>query len=177
MNPIGVRACYDEGKRAAEALFFDYKRQFGLDIRVARIFNTFGPNMAIEDGRVVSNFICQALQGEPLTIYGDGSQTRSFCYVDDLVAGLYKLFFQDDVNKPINLGNPSPITMLDLASEIITLTNSKSTITFEKLPQDDPVTRIPDISSARELLDWNPVVSREQGLTATIKYFSKIIGV
>lgn len=168
VNPIGIRACYDEGKRAAEALFFDYHRQYNLDIRVARIFNTFGPRMTIDDGRVVTNFISQALQNEPITIYGDGKQTRSFCYVDDLIDGLIKLFFTDNIHGPVNLGNPNPITMLQLASEIIELTDSKSQITFKDLPGDDPRDREPDISKAQDLLGWNPIFSRSLGLERTI---------
>ena len=169
VNPIGIRACYDEGKRAAETLFFDYHRQHGLDIRVARIFNTFGPRMKLDDGRVITNFISQALQNQPITVYGDGQQTRSFCYVDDLIAGLVKLFFTQEVYEPVNLGNPTPITMLQLAKEIIDLTNSKSEITFKDLPGDDPRDREPDISKAKNLLGWNPQVSRTNGLERTIE--------
>ena len=168
VNPIGVRACYDEGKRAAETLFFDYHRQHGLDIRVARIFNTFGPRMKLNDGRVITNFISQALQDQPITIYGDGKQTRSFCYVDDLIDGLMKLFFTERIYEPVNLGNPTPITMLQLAKEIIELTNSKSELVFEDLPGDDPRDREPDISKAKVLLGWNPQVSRTVGLEKTI---------
>jgi UDP-glucuronate decarboxylase len=168
VNPIGIRACYDEGKRAAETLFFDYHRQHGLDIRVARIFNTYGPRMKLNDGRVITNFISQALQDQPITIYGDGQQTRSFCYVDDLIAGLVKLFFTEKIYEPVNLGNPSPITMLQLAKEIIELTNSKSELVFEDLPGDDPRDREPDISKAKVLLGWNPQVSRTVGLEKTI---------
>jgi UDP-glucuronate decarboxylase len=169
VNPIGIRACYDEGKRAAETLFFDYHRQHNLDIRVARIFNTYGPRMKLNDGRVVTNFIAQAIMGEPITIYGDGSQTRSFCYVDDLISGLLKLFFTEGVYEPVNLGNPTPITMIDLAEEIIRLTNSESELVFRKLPSDDPKDREPDISKARSLINWNPNVSRSVGLTKTIE--------
>ena len=169
VNPIGVRACYDEGKRAAETLFFDYHRQHKLDIRVARIFNTFGPRMTLNDGRVITNFISQALQNEPITIYGDGQQTRSFCYVDDLIDGLVKLFFTENVFEPINLGNPTPITMLQLASEIIELTNSSSQIVFKDLPGDDPRDREPDISKARKLIGWDPKISRKTGLERTIQ--------
>lgn len=169
VNPIGIRACYDEGKRAAETLFFDYHRQHGLDIRVARIFNTYGPRMKLNDGRVITNFISQALQNQPITIYGDGQQTRSFCYVDDLIAGLMKLFFTERVYEPINLGNPTPITILQLAKEIIELTNSKSEIVFQDLPGDDPRDREPEISKARDLLGWNPQVSRTLGLEKTIE--------
>jgi UDP-glucuronate decarboxylase len=169
VNPIGIRACYDEGKRAAETLFFDYHRQHGLDIRVARIFNTYGPRMKLNDGRVITNFISQALQNQPITIYGDGKQTRSFCYVDDLIDGLIKLFFTEKVYEPVNLGNPTPTTMLQLAKEIIELTNSKSEIVFEDLPGDDPRDREPDISKAKNLLSWNPEVTRKDGLQKTIE--------
>jgi UDP-glucuronate decarboxylase len=169
VNPIGIRACYDEGKRAAETLFFDYHRQHGLDIRVARIFNTYGPRMKLNDGRVVTNFIAQAIKGEPITIYGDGKQTRSFCYVDDLVSGLVKLFFTERIYEPINLGNPTPITMLQLASEIIELTNSSSQIVFKDLPGDDPRDREPDISRARNLLGWDPKITRKIGIERTIQ--------
>lgn len=169
VNPIGIRACYDEGKRAAETLFFDYHRQYSVDIRVARIFNTYGPRMKLNDGRVVTNFISQALQNRPLSIYGDGSQTRSFCYVTDLIEGLTSLFFVEDVHQPINLGNPRPVTMLELASEIITLTNSKSEIIFSPLPADDPKDREPDISKAKEIIGWSPKVSRDIGLKLTIE--------
>ncbi len=169
VNPIGIRACYDEGKRAAETLFFDYHRQHGLDIRVARIFNTYGPRMKLNDGRVVTNFISQALQNEPITIFGDGKQTRSFCFVDDLIEGLIKLFFTEGVFEPVNLGNPKPTNMLNLAEEIITLTNSSSQIVFEKLPRDDPRDREPDISKAKSLLNWNPKVDRKDGLQKTIE--------
>jgi UDP-glucuronate decarboxylase len=169
VNPIGLRACYDEGKRAAETLFFDYHRQYGLDIRVARIFNTYGPRMSFHDGRVVSNFIFQALKGLPITIYGDGQQRRSFCYVEDMVAGIIKLFFTENIHEPINLGNPTPISIANLAKEIISITNSKSEIVFRELPNDDPKDREPDISKARSILSWNPHVPREEGLKKTIK--------
>jgi len=169
VNPIGIRACYDEGKRAAETLFFDYHRQYQVDIRVARIFNTFGPRMALNDGRVVTNFITQALQGESITIYGEGKQTRSFCYVSDLINGLTSLFFTDSIHQPINIGNPKPIIMLELASEVIRLTNSKSEIIFLPLPSDDPRDREPDITKAIEFLKWEPKVSREDGLIQTIE--------
>ena len=169
VNPIGIRACYDEGKRAAETLFFDYHRQYQVDIRVARIFNTFGPRMALNDGRVVTNFIAQALRGEAITIYGEGKQTRSFCYVSDLIDGLTSLFFVESIYQPINIGNPKPITMLELASEVIRLTNSKSEIVFLPLPSDDPKDREPDISKAKELLRWEPKISREDGLKRTIE--------
>jgi UDP-glucuronate decarboxylase len=168
VNPIGVRACYDEGKRAAETLFFDYYRQHNLDIRVARIFNTFGPRMKLNDGRVITNFIAQAIRNEPITIYGDGEQTRSFCYVDDLISGLIKLFFTPDIFEPINLGNPEPITIANLAREIIQLTNSKSEIVYKELPSDDPRDREPDIAKARLLLNWQPSVTRKIGLEKTI---------
>jgi UDP-glucuronate decarboxylase len=153
VNPIGIRACYDEGKRAAETLFFDTHRQYNTDIRVARIFNTFGPRMAANDGRVVSNFIVQALNNKDITMYGDGTQTRSFCYVDDLIDGLYRLFFTEKVYEPINIGNPETITMLKLAKEIMELTNSKSKFVFQELPSDDPLQREPDIKKAKELLE------------------------
>ncbi len=169
VNPIGIRACYDEGKRAAETLFFDYHRQYGIDIRVARIFNTFGPRMALNDGRVVTNFISQALRNEDITVYGDGTQTRSFCFVSDLIDGLISLFFSEDIHEPINLGNPTPITMIDLATEIIELTNSKSKLAFVALPSDDPRDREPDITNAKKLLNWSPKVSRSTGLGLTIE--------
>ena len=175
VNPIGVRSCYDEGKRTAETLFFDFHREYGTDIRVARIFNTYGPRMAKDDGRVVSNFIVQALTGNALTVYGDGSQTRSLCYVDDLVAGLIKLFFAEKIYVPVNLGNPQPLTMVELANEIISLTGSKSELKFDPLPSDDPMQREPDISRAKELLDWKPSIDRSLGLARTVEYFrSKI---
>jgi len=173
VNPIGIRSCYDEGKRAAETLTFDYHRQFGLDIRVARIFNTYGPRMDANDGRVVSNFIVQALKGEPITIYGDGSQKRSFCYVSDLIEGLVKLFFTEEVHEPINLGNPSPINMKQLAEEVLTLTGSKSKLTFKELPGDDPKQREPDITKAKKLILWQPKIERVLGLEQTIDYFRK----
>jgi UDP-glucuronate decarboxylase len=176
VNPIGIRACYDEGKRAAETLFFDTHRQFGTDIRVARIFNTFGPRMAADDGRVVSNFIVQALKGEDITIFGSGTQTRSFCYVDDLVDGLIKLFFSDAIHVPVNLGNPKPITMNQLANEIIELTESKSKVVQKGLPSDDPTNREPDITRAKKLLSWEPKIEREEGLKKTISYFKESIG-
>lgn len=169
VNPIGIRACYDEGKRAAETLLFDSHRQYGSRIKVARIFNTYGPRMKIDDGRVVSNFIVQALRDEPITIFGDGSQTRSFCFVDDLIRGLVALLqSDDDVTGPINLGNPVEFNMLQLADEIIRLTNSKSKLIELDLPQDDPKQRRPDISKAREILDWNPTVALTEGLSRTI---------
>lgn len=174
VNPIGIRSCYDEGKRAAESLFFDYQRQFGTDIRVARIFNTYGPRMAANDGRVVSNFIVQALRGEPITIYGDGSQTRSFCYVDDLIEGIFRLTLKEDVPLgPINIGNPNEFTMLELAEMVVKQTNSGSKITLLPLPLDDPKQRKPDITKATEILDWIPKVQLEEGLNKTVQYFEK----
>jgi UDP-glucuronate decarboxylase len=175
VNPIGIRSCYDEGKRAAETLTFDYHRQFGLDIRVARIFNTYGPRMDANDGRVVSNFIVQALKGEPITIYGDGSQTRSFCYVSDLIEGLIKLFFTEKIYEPVNLGNPNPINMKELAEEVLGLTGSKSKIAYKELPGDDPKQREPNITKAKDLLNWSPKVDRRAGLTSTINYFKTAI--
>jgi UDP-glucuronate decarboxylase len=175
VNPIGIRSCYDEGKRAAETLTMDYQRQFNVDTRIARIFNTYGPNMNKDDGRVVSNFIVQALRNEPLTVYGDGSQIRSFCFVSDLVEGLVKLFLKEKVNEPINLGNPMPITMCQLAQEVIELTGSNSNISYLPLPQDDPRQREPDISKAKALLDWQPTISRKSGLVATVDYFRKVL--
>jgi len=175
VNPIGIRSCYDEGKRAAETLTFDYHRQFGLDIRVARIFNTYGPRMDSNDGRVVSNFIVQALRGEPITVYGDGTQTRSFCYVDDLIEGFIKLFFTEKVHEPVNLGNPMPINMLELANEVIALTESRSKIEMHPLPGDDPKQREPLIQKAEKLLGWKPVVDRQTGLKKTIDYFKRVI--
>jgi len=171
VNPIGPRACYDEGKRAAETLFFDYNRQHDLDIRVVRIFNTYGPRMAMNDGRVVSNFILQALRKKPITINGDGNQTRSFCYVDDTVEGLILMMEQNKMLGPVNIGNPDEITILQLAEEIINLTNSNSKIVFKNLPEDDPVQRQPDIATAKKLLQWAPKVKRYEGLKKTIKYF------
>jgi UDP-glucuronate decarboxylase len=173
VNPIGERSCYDEGKRAAETLTNDYRRQYGVDTRIARIFNTYGPRMQLNDGRVVSNFIVQALRGEVITIYGDGSQTRSFCYVDDLIEGLMALFMSNNLPGPINLGNPQPQTMLELASRIISLTKSNSSIAYRDLPSDDPKTREPNISIAREKLSWSPKVDLDTGLLSTIDYFSK----
>jgi len=175
VNPIGIRACYDEGKRAAETLFSDYRREFRTDIRIARIFNTYGPRMAIDDGRVISNFIVQALEGHDITIYGDGTQIRSFCYVDDLVDGLISLFFAKDLFLPMNLGNPTPVNMLDLASEIIKLTNSKSQLVYRELPSDDPVTRVPDIALAKRLIAWEPKIQRQVGLTRTVSYFRELL--
>ena len=176
VNPIGPRACYDEGKRCAETLFFDYHRQLKLQIKVARIFNTYGPRMHPKDGRVVSNFIVQALHGQPITIYGDGSQTRSFCYVDDLVQALIKLMeTSPEVTGPINLGNPNECTMIELAERIIAMTNAKSQLVFEPLPADDPRQRRPDISKADALLDWRPTVGLEEGLGKTISYFDDLL--
>ena len=176
VNPIGIRSCYDEGKRAAETLSFDYRRQFHVDSRVARIFNTYGPKMDMEDGRVVSNFIVQALRQQSITIYGDGLQVRSFCYVDDLIDGLVRVFLKENVLKPINLGNPEPVTMLELAKEIIALTSSTSELEFKVLPEDDPLTREPNIDFAREELGWEPRISREAGILATIEYFKGALG-
>jgi len=172
VNPIGVRSCYDEGKRCAETLFFDYHRQHNLDIKVARIFNTYGPRMHPNDGRVVSNFIVQALKGEDLTIFGDGRQTRSFCYVDDLIEGLLRLMDSaPGVTGPINLGNPSEFTMLELAERVLQLTRSTSKLAFKPLPSDDPRQRQPDIRLAQQALGWKPTVSLEDGLKETISYF------
>lgn len=176
VNPIGPRACYDEGKRAAETLFFDYNRQHGVNIRVARIFNTYGPRMATGDGRVVSNFIVQALKGEDITIYGDGSQSRSFCYVSDLIDGFVRMMDQtDSLVGPINLGNPNEFTMLELAEQVIRLTGSKSKLRFEPLPQDDPKQRQPDISKAKSILDWEPKIQLNEGLDLTIRYFKSVL--
>ena len=176
VNPIGIRSCYDEGKRAAETLCFDYKRQYGVDARVIRIFNTYGPNMAIGDGRVVSNFIVQALRGEDITIYGDGSQTRSFCYVTDLVDGIYRMLTHPEIqNSPINLGNPHEFSMLELAKLVIEQTNSKSKIIFLDLPQDDPKQRKPDISLAKLVLNWEPSIELSAGIQKTINYFQSIV--
>lgn len=176
VNPIGLRSCYDEGKRCAETLFFDYHRQHRLKIKVARIFNTYGPRMHLNDGRVVSNFIIQALRGGDITVYGDGSQTRSFCYVDDMIDGLIKLMnTPDDVTGPVNLGNPSEISILELAEKVLRITSSKSKIVFKPLPQDDPVRRCPDIALAEERLVWKPCVSLGEGLEKTIEYFKKVL--
>jgi UDP-glucuronate decarboxylase len=176
VNPIGVRSCYDEGKRCAETLFFDYHREYNVDIKVARIFNTYGPRMQVNDGRVVSNFIVQALKGDDITIYGDGSQTRSFCYVDDLVHGIIKFMNQPpDVTGPINLGNPGEFSMLELAHHVLEKTNSSSRIVFESLPSDDPRQRKPDITLAKEILGWQPSVQLSAGLTKTIDYFKEIL--
>jgi UDP-glucuronate decarboxylase len=171
VNPIGIRSCYDEGKRAAETLFFDYNRQHKVDIRVARIFNTYGPGMSFNDGRVISNFIHQALNHHDITIYGDGTQTRSFCYIDDLVDGIVKLFNCEKVDQPVNLGNPEQISIHNLANEIIRLSKSESTIVHKDLPPDDPKDRLPDIRKAKELLNWQPYISRDEGLAKTIENF------
>ena len=175
-NPIGPRACYDEGKRCAETLFFDYRRQHALDIKVARIFNTYGPRMHPNDGRVVSNFIVQALRDQPVTVYGAGQQTRSFCYIDDLIDGFLRLMdMPDDFTGPVNLGNPVEFTILELAEAVIAKTNSKSEIVFEALPTDDPVQRQPDITLARDALGWEPAVPLDQGLDRTIDYFDRLL--
>jgi len=172
VNPIGVRSCYDEGKRAAETLFFDYHRQHGVRVKVMRIFNTFGPRMATDDGRVVSNFIVQALKGEDITVYGTGQQTRSFCYVDDLITGMIQLMESNDaITGPINMGNPSEFTMLELAEKVIKFTDSGSTIVHRDLPQDDPQQRRPDITQAKQLLGWEPTFDLDEGLKRTIRYF------
>ena len=176
VNPLGPRACYDEGKRAAETLFFDYNRQHGVRIKVARIFNTYGPRMHPNDGRVVSNFIVQALRGEPITLYGDGSQTRAFCFVSDLVEGFIRLMGTDDaVTGPVNLGNPHEIPVRELAERIIRLTGSRSEITYRPLPQDDPTQRCPDITLARKLIGWEPSVALDDGLQRTIAYFANLL--
>jgi len=175
VNPIGPRACYDEGKRCAETLFFDYHRQSAVDIRVVRIFNTYGPRMHPSDGRVVSNFIVQALRGEPITLYGDGQQTRSFCYVDDLIEGMVRMMNQTQEIGPMNLGNPAEFTIRELAELVLRLTESKSELVFHPLPADDPVRRQPDIAKARAALDWEPTVSLHDGLKETIAYFKKVI--
>jgi len=176
VNPIGIRSCYDEGKRCAETLFFDYWRQHQLEIKVVRIFNTYGPRMHPNDGRVVSNFIVQALKGEPITLYGDGTQTRSFCYVDDLVEGMLRMMDSPaDVTGPINLGNPGEVTMIELAENILALTGSKSPLIFKPLPQDDPKRRQPNISLAKDKLDWSPKVALADGLKETVAYFRQLL--
>jgi UDP-glucuronate decarboxylase len=175
VNPIGIRSCYDEGKRCAETLFFDYHRQNNVDIRVVRIFNTYGPRMLPDDGRVVSNFIVQALQGKDLTIYGDGTQTRSFCYVDDLIEGFIRLMNHPSVTGPINIGNPGEFTMLELAELVLKKVGGPSKITFFPLPGDDPKQRQPDITLARKELGWEPKISLDQGLDSTIGYFRKLL--
>ena len=175
VNPIGIRSCYDEGKRAAETLFFDYARQYDLNIKVVRIFNTYGPNMRPDDGRVVSNFIYQALNEKDLTVYGDGRQTRSFCYVDDLINGFIKIMNSDNsIQGPINLGNPNEFTMLELAEKILNMTGSKSKIVFKSLPEDDPMQRKPDITKAKKFLNWEPSYAIDDGLPLTIEYFKNL---
>ncbi len=176
VNPIGLRSCYDEGKRVAETLMMDYHRQNRVETRIARIFNTYGPRMAVDDGRVVSNFIVQALKGEPLTVYGDGSQTRSFCYVTDLIEALARLMNVDGFIGPVNLGNPGEFTILELAEKVLELTGSRSRIVHAALPQDDPVRRCPDISLAGEKLGWKPTISLDEGLPPTITYFREMLG-
>lgn len=176
VNPIGIRACYDEGKRCAESIFFDYHRFYGVDIKVIRIFNTYGPHMDPYDGRVISNFIRQALQGEPITIYGDGTQTRSFCYVDDLVDGIIAMMFNSptDFTGPVNLGNPGEFDLLELAQKVIALTGSSSELVFKPLPSDDPKKRCPNISLAKKMFNWEPKIDLDQGLQLTINYFKEI---
>lgn len=176
VNPIGIRSCYDEGKRCAETLFFDYHRQNDVRIKVMRIFNTYGPRMHPEDGRVVSNFIVQALQGKEITIYGDGSQTRSFCYVDDLIEGMFRLMNSpDDITGPINIGNPREFTIRELAEKVIAATGDKAKLSFHPLPSDDPMQRRPDITLAEEVLGWQPTVTLEEGLEKTIPYFARVL--
>ena len=175
VNPIGIRSCYDEGKRVAETLFMDYHRQNNVDIRIVRIFNTYGPRMLMNDGRVVSNFIVQALKGEDLTIYGDGSQTRSFCYVDDLIEGFVRMMNQDKIIGPVNIGNPGEFTMLELAKEVLDLTGSKSKIVYKPLPGDDPKMRRPNIDLAKSALGWEPTIPLRQGLEKTIVYFEDLL--
>lgn len=176
VNPIGIRSCYDEGKRAAETLFFDYHRQNKVDIRIVRIFNTYGPRMHPNDGRVVSNFVVQALRGEPITVYGDGSQTRSFCYVDDLVEGILRLMEQTATVGPVNVGNPNEFTIRELAEKVVKKIGGKSTIVYKPLPQDDPMQRKPDITAAKKYLDWEPKVMLDEGLDRTIAFFRKELG-
>jgi UDP-glucuronate decarboxylase len=176
VNPIGPRSCYDEGKRVAETLMMDYHRQHDVDIRIARIFNTYGPRMAANDGRVVTNFIVQALASEPVTVYGNGQQTRSFCYVDDMLDGLIKLMNTDKLTNPVNFGNPEEFTILDLAEKIIKLTGSRSKIVFKPLPQDDPVQRQPDIALAKSKVGWQPHIELEKGLKRTIQHFKELSG-
>lgn len=175
VNPHGIRSCYDEGKRMAEALFFDYHRQHNVDIKVIRIFNTYGPRMNPNDGRVVSNFIVQALKGEDITIYGDGKQTRSFCYVDDLIEGMIRMMNSENFTGPVNLGNPGEFTMLELAQKVLELTGSDSKLVYMPLPGDDPTQRKPVIDLAKEKLDWEPAIALEEGLKKTIEYFKSII--
>lgn len=176
VNPIGPRSCYDEGKRVAETLFFDYRQQNGVDIRVIRIFNTYGPRMQIDDGRVVSNFVVQALRGQPITLYGDGSQTRSFCFYEDLIRGMMAMMDCDDFTGPVNLGNPGEFTIRELAETVVRLTGSKSEIVYRPLPQNDPTRRRPNIELAKERLDWSPSITLEDGLKPTIAYFAEQIG-
>ena len=175
VNPIGIRSCYDEGKRVAETLFMDYHRQNNVDIRIVRIFNTYGPRMLMNDGRVVSNFIVQALKGDDITIYGDGSQTRSFCYVDDLIEGFVRMMDQDKIIGPVNIGNPGEFTMLELANEVLSLTGSKSKIVYKPLPGDDPKMRRPNIDLAKSALGWEPTIPLRQGLEKTICYFDELL--
>ena len=175
VNPIGIRSCYDEGKRAAETLFMDYHRQNGVDVRIVRIFNTYGPRMNPDDGRVVSNFICQALRGQDITIYGDGTQTRSFCYVDDLIEGFVRLMNQDEITGPVNIGNPGEFTMLELAEKVIAKVGGKTKLTFQDLPGDDPKQRQPDITIAKAKLDWEPTIALDEGLDKTIEYFRSVV--
>jgi UDP-glucuronate decarboxylase len=176
VNPIGIRSCYDEGKRCAETLFFDYHRQVGLTVKIARIFNTYGPRMHPADGRVVSNFVIQALRGDPITVYGDGQQSRSFCYVDDMIDGFIRLMdTPDSVTGPVNLGNPQKLTMLELAEKAVAMTGSASEITHLPLPENDPRQRKPDITKARRLLDWEPKVGLDEGLARTIDYFRRLL--
>ena len=175
VNPIGIRSCYDEGKRAAETLFMDYHRQNGVDVRIARIFNTYGPRMCPDDGRVVSNFIVQALQGYDITVYGEGQQTRSFCYCDDLIEGFVRFMKQEETIGPLNMGNPEEFTILELAQKVIDHTGSSSKIVYEPLPSDDPQQRQPDITQAKEFLDWEPRASLDEGLKPTIAYFDKLL--
>jgi len=171
VNPVGIRSCYDEGKRVAETLMMDYHRQNAVDIRIVRIFNTYGPRMSVQDGRVVSNFIVQALRNEPITIYGDGSQTRSFCYVSDLLDGIFRLMNTEGITGPINIGNPGEFTVRELAELVISLTGSRSKITYHEIPQDDPTQRQPDISLARQHLNWEPKIALKEGLEKTIPHF------
>lgn len=175
VNPIGIRSCYDEGKRVVETLFFDYHRQNKVDIRVVRIFNTYGPRMRIDDGRVVSNFIVQALRGEPITIYGEGTQTRSFCYVDDLVEGMVRMMDSEDFTGPVNLGNPSEFTIKELAEEVLEQIDSASTLEYQPLPADDPTQRKPDITLAQEKLSWEPTIPLREGLEKSIAYFAEAV--
>ena len=175
VNPIGIRSCYDEGKRCAETLFMDYHRQNDVDIRIVRIFNTYGPRMCLDDGRVVSNFIVQALRGDAITVYGEGQQTRSFCYCDDLISGFMKLMNQEEIIGPVNMGNPGEFTILELAQKVIAQTGSSSKIIYKPLPQDDPKQRQPDIQLAREKLNWAPTLNLEEGLKPTIEYFDQLL--